>query len=97
MFIQLTKDDQSIRHDSVYLEIGQCVAAVARGMSINDLTCSSTIHMAVAFIVGTRVWNKNWTDEAIWQTLDRWQRLAVLDHGAHPEFKVIAVDASFSI
>jgi len=42
MFIQLSGDDRSIRHDSVYLEIGRCLAAVARGMSIHDLECSST-------------------------------------------------------
>lgn len=97
MFIQLSKDDQSIRHDSVYLEIGQCVAAVARGKSVHDLECSSTIHMAVAFIVGTRVWNANWSDEAIWLKLDRWQRLAVFDHGVHPKFETIAGDHSLGV
>jgi len=95
MFIQLSGDDRSIRHDSVYLEIGRCLAAVARGMSIHDLECSSTIQMAVAFVVGTRVWNSNWSDEAIWNLLDRWQRLAVLDHGTHPAFSAVAVDDTF--
>lgn len=97
MFIQLSNDDQCIRHDSVYLEIGQCVAAVARGTSVHDLECSSTIQMAVAFVVGTRVWNKNWTDEAIWQMLDRWQRLAVFDHGVHPTFRAVAVDDTLGV
>ena len=58
MFIQLKGDDRSIRHDSIYLEIGRCVAAVARGKSIHDLECSSTIQMATAFMLvlaaGTR-------------------------------------------
>jgi len=97
MFIQLSNDDQSIRHDSVYLEIGLCVADVARGMSVHDLECSSTIQMAVAFVVGTRVWNANWSDEAIWQMLDRWQRLAVLDHGVHPIFRAVAVDDTLGV
>ncbi|TWB50066.1 hypothetical protein FBZ98_10648 [Rhizobium sp. ERR 922] len=97
MFRQLSKDDRSIRHDSVYLEIGQCVAAVARGTPIHDLQCSSTIHMAVAFIVGARVWNANWSDEAIWRMLDRWQRLAVFDHGVHPTFATVALDDTLGV
>ncbi|HCJ74676.1 hypothetical protein [Agrobacterium pusense] len=97
MFIQLKGDDRSIRHDSIYLEIGRCVAAVARGKSIHDLECSSTIQMATAFIVGARCWNKNWSDEAIWNLLDRWQRLAVLDHGSHPEFSAVTRDDTFGL
>ncbi|WP_115671701.1 hypothetical protein [Ciceribacter selenitireducens] len=97
MFIQLSKDDESLRHDSVYLEIGLCVAAVARGTSVHDLQCSSTIQMAVAFVVGDRVWKTNWSDEAIWRMLDRWQRLAVFDHGVHPTFAAVALDDTFGI
>lgn len=97
MFIQLSGNDRSIRHDSVYLEIGLCVGAVARGTSIHDLQCSSTIQMAVAFVVGTRVWRRSWSDEEIWQRLDRWQRLAVLDHGVHPEFRGVAVDDTLGL
>lgn len=89
MFIQLSDDDQCIRHDSVYLEIGRCVAAVARGTSVHDLECSSTIQMAVALVVGIRVWNECWSDKEIWQKLDRWQRLAVFDHGLHPRFDML--------
>lgn len=97
MSIQLSKDDQSIRHDSVYLEIGRGVAAVARGRLVHDLECSPTIRMAIAFVVGDRVWNLNWSDEAIWQKLDRWQRLAVLDHGVHPTFSAVAFDNTFGV
>lgn len=50
------------------------------------------VRVAVAFVVGTRVWRRSWSDEEIWQRLDRWQRLAVFDHGVHPEFRAIAVD-----
>lgn len=97
MFIQLLDNDRSIRHNSVYLEIGLCVAEVARGTSIHDLQCSTTIQMAVAFVVGTRVWRRSWSDEQIWQRLDRWQRLAVFDHGVHPEFRAVAVDDTFGV
>lgn len=51
--------------------ISRC-SRLTRGMSIHDLECSSTIQMATAFIVGTRCWNKSWSDEAIWNLLDRW-------------------------
>jgi hypothetical protein len=97
MFIQLSKDDQSIRHDSVYLEIGRCVGSVACGTPVDDLACSRTVQMAVAFVVGARVWNRNWTDEAVWQKLDRWQRLAVFDHGVHPKFRAIAIDDTLGV
>ena len=67
------------------------VAAVARGSEITNLPCSTTILMAVAFVVGKRVWHHGWSDEEIWQRLDKWQQLAIFDHGVHPMFKDVAV------
>jgi hypothetical protein len=91
MWIQLPDENRSMRHDGIYLEIGMCIAAVARGTNIDDLPCSTTILFAVAFVVGNRVWTKGWSDEEIWRRLDKWQQLAVFDHGVHPMFKDVAV------